>query len=125
MVMIEWSFPNGRSVQHKCTSHDRFNEHAFNYWQMNNSRQDQFKKLCTEYISIYIESRYIVFAKGSDSESGSTEYDATEQSITPMDGFIRYGVVNEDFCDDQGSLSVLKLLKEKRQFYGTRNKKDL
>ncbi|RCH95030.1 60S ribosomal protein L3, partial [Rhizopus stolonifer] len=41
-------------------------------------------------------------AKGIDAKSGTTEYDLTEKSITPMGGFPHYGEVNEDFVMIKG-----------------------
>jgi len=43
-------------------------------------------------------------AKGSDEASASTEYDLTKKSITPMGGFVRYGVVDEDFLMIKGGV---------------------
>jgi large subunit ribosomal protein L3e len=43
---------------------------------------------------------YRIGKAGSD--SGSTEFDLTKKSITPMGGFVRYGVVSEDFVMIKG-----------------------
>jgi len=40
--------------------------------------------------------------------NGSTEADLTEKSITPMGGFPRYGIVNEDFVMLKGSCPGVK-----------------
>jgi len=37
-------------------------------------------------------------------ESGSTEFDLTKKSITPLGGFVRYGEVNEDFVMVKGTV---------------------
>lgn len=36
-------------------------------------------------------------AKGSDEKSATTEFDIGNKAITPMGGFVRYGVVRSDF----------------------------
>jgi large subunit ribosomal protein L3e len=41
--------------------------------------------------------------KAGDKASGSTEFDLTGKSITPMGGFPHYGVVNEDWIMIKGS----------------------
>jgi len=41
--------------------------------------------------------------KGEDPASGSTEFDITPKTITPMGGFVRYGIVNNDFVMIKGS----------------------
>lgn len=38
----------------------------------------------------------------ADKKNGSTEYDLTEKTITPMGGFPHYGVVNQDFLMIKG-----------------------
>ena len=35
--------------------------------------------------------------KGEASHKGTTEFDVTDKGITPMGGFPRYGIVNEDY----------------------------
>jgi large subunit ribosomal protein L3e len=42
------------------------------------------------------------------SPSGATEFDLTEKGITPMGGFPRYGVVNEDFIMIKGACPGVK-----------------
>nr|BAJ91634.1 predicted protein [Hordeum vulgare subsp. vulgare] len=41
---------------------------------------------------------------GSDVKSGSTEYDISDKTITPMGGFPHYGIVNEDFVMVKGGV---------------------
>jgi len=41
--------------------------------------------------------------KADDEANGSTEFDITPKTITPMGGFVRYGVVNNDFVMIKGS----------------------
>ncbi|GJQ15652.1 hypothetical protein GpartN1_g7443.t1 [Galdieria partita] len=43
-------------------------------------------------------------AKGNNTKSGSTEFDLTEKTITPIGGFPHYGIVNEDFLMVRGSV---------------------
>lgn len=40
--------------------------------------------------------------KGDDVKNASTEYDLTSKRITPVGGFVHYGVVNEDFVMIKG-----------------------
>jgi large subunit ribosomal protein L3e len=47
-------------------------------------------------------------AKGSDKNSASTAVDLTEKTITPMGGFPRYGIVNEDFMMIKGATAGVK-----------------
>ncbi|KIR98171.1 60S ribosomal protein L3 [Cryptococcus deuterogattii 2001/935-1] len=42
-------------------------------------------------------------ANGASGSSGSTEFDLTKKDITPMGGFVRYGVVKNDFVMIKGS----------------------
>ncbi|WVN87342.1 60S ribosomal protein L3 [Cryptococcus depauperatus CBS 7841] len=42
-------------------------------------------------------------ANGSSESSGSTEFDLTKKSITPMGGFVRYGIVKNDFIMVKGT----------------------
>lgn len=42
-------------------------------------------------------------ANGSDAKSGSTDADITDKTITPLGGFVRYGIVNQDFVLIKGS----------------------
>jgi len=46
--------------------------------------------------------------KKDDASSASTEFDITKKKITPMGGFVRYGVVNEDFLILKGSVAGAK-----------------
>merc|ERR1712093_717345 len=41
--------------------------------------------------------------KADDEANGSTEFDITPKTITPVGGFVRYGVVNNDFVMIKGS----------------------
>ncbi|TPX35641.1 hypothetical protein SmJEL517_g01984 [Synchytrium microbalum] len=50
---------------------------------------------------------YRVGATG-DVKNGATEYDLTEKSITPLGGFPRFGIVNEDFIMVKGSTVGVK-----------------
>jgi len=43
--------------------------------------------------------------KKDDAASASTEFDLTKKKITPMGGFVRYGVVNEDFLLLKGGVA--------------------
>ncbi|KAM0753658.1 hypothetical protein T439DRAFT_310447 [Meredithblackwellia eburnea MCA 4105] len=45
---------------------------------------------------------------GSDSASGSTEFDPTVKSINPMGGFVRYGIVKNDFVVIKGTCPGVK-----------------
>jgi len=49
---------------------------------------------------------YKIGKKGTD--NGSTEFDLTKKSITPLGGFVRYGVVNEDYVMLRGSVPGVK-----------------
>ena len=40
---------------------------------------------------------YRVGKKGEESHKATTDFDVTDKPITPMGGFPRYGIVNEDF----------------------------
>jgi len=42
--------------------------------------------------------------KGDDKKNASTEFDVTEKRITPMGGFVGYGVVDEDFLMLKGAV---------------------
>lgn len=42
--------------------------------------------------------------KGDDESNGSTEFDRTKKTITPLGGFVRYGAVNNDFVVLKGSI---------------------
>ncbi|KAG5355314.1 60S ribosomal protein [Yarrowia sp. C11] len=46
--------------------------------------------------------------KGGDESNGSTEFDRTPKTITPMGGFVRYGEVNNDFLILKGSIPGVK-----------------
>lgn len=39
---------------------------------------------------------------GTDPKSGSTEVDLTEKPITPMGGFVNYGIIKNDFIMIKG-----------------------
>jgi len=43
-----------------------------------------------------------------DSKNASTEFDTTEKTITPMGGFVRYGVIKNDFVMIKGSCPGVK-----------------
>ncbi|KAJ1918864.1 60S ribosomal protein L3 [Mycoemilia scoparia] len=47
-------------------------------------------------------------ANGSDKNSGSTEFDLTTKTITPMGGFPHYGEVREDFVMLKGTVAGTK-----------------
>lgn len=47
-------------------------------------------------------------AKGNDDKSGTTEFDIGNKSITPMGGFVRYGIVRSDFVMIKGSCVGVK-----------------
>jgi len=47
---------------------------------------------------------YKIGKKGDASHSGTTEFDVTKKEITPMGGFVRYGVIKEDFIMVKGSV---------------------
>ncbi|EPZ31166.1 60S ribosomal protein L3 [Rozella allomycis CSF55] len=49
-----------------------------------------------------INKKVYRIGKKGDEASASTEYDLTKKTITPMGGFPRYGVVNEDFLIIKG-----------------------
>ena len=40
---------------------------------------------------------YRVGKKGEGSHKATTDFDVTDKGITPMGGFPRYGIVNEDY----------------------------
>jgi large subunit ribosomal protein L3e len=46
--------------------------------------------------------------KGEDASNGATEFDITPKTITPLGGFVRYGVVNNDFVLIKGSCVGVK-----------------
>jgi len=41
--------------------------------------------------------------KGEDDNNGATDFDITKKTITPLGGFVRYGIVNNDFLLIKGS----------------------
>lgn len=41
---------------------------------------------------------------GSDESNGATEFDRTQKTINPLGGFVRYGLVNNDFVLLKGSI---------------------
>jgi large subunit ribosomal protein L3e len=45
---------------------------------------------------------------GEDKSNAATEFDTTEKTITPMGGFVRYGVVKNDFVMIKGSCPGVK-----------------
>jgi large subunit ribosomal protein L3e len=47
-------------------------------------------------------------AASTTSNNGATEFDLTEKGITPMGGFPRYGIVNEDFIMIKGACPGVK-----------------
>ncbi|CAH7681517.1 ribosomal protein L3-domain-containing protein [Phakopsora pachyrhizi] len=46
--------------------------------------------------------------KGGDEANATTEFDTTKKTITPMGGFVRYGIVNNDFIMLKGSVPGVK-----------------
>ncbi|BFZ57174.1 60S ribosomal protein L3 [Savitreella phatthalungensis] len=44
----------------------------------------------------------------ADTDNGSTEYDATKKSINPMGGFVKYGIVKNDFVMIKGCCPGVK-----------------
>ncbi|KNZ52790.1 60S ribosomal protein L3 [Puccinia sorghi] len=46
--------------------------------------------------------------KGGDAANATTEFDTTQKAITPMGGFVRYGVVTNDFLMLKGSVPGVK-----------------
>lgn len=46
--------------------------------------------------------------KGDDEANGSTEFDRTKKTITPLGGFVRYGEVKNDFLVIKGSIPGIK-----------------
>ena len=42
--------------------------------------------------------------KGTDSHKGTTEFDVTKKEITPMGGFVRYGILREDYIMIKGDV---------------------
>ncbi|CAC37425.1 60S ribosomal protein L3 [Schizosaccharomyces pombe] len=44
-----------------------------------------------------LNSKIYRIGAGDDAKNASTDFDATEKRITPMGGFVRYGVVENDF----------------------------
>ncbi|KAF5099656.1 hypothetical protein D0Z00_001539 [Geotrichum galactomycetum] len=46
--------------------------------------------------------------RGDDESNGSTEFDRTKKTITPMGGFVRYGEVKNDFVILKGSIPGVK-----------------
>jgi large subunit ribosomal protein L3e len=49
-----------------------------------------------------INKKIYRIGKAGDKHNGSTSFDLTEKSITPMGGFPQYGIVNEDFLMIKG-----------------------
>eukprot|EP00210_Caulerpa_lentillifera_P003698 g3531.t1 len=47
---------------------------------------------------------YKVGEKGTDGHTGSTEFDVTDKGLTPMGGFVRYGMVKEDYLMIKGAI---------------------
>lgn len=45
---------------------------------------------------------------GSDEQSGSTEFDLTKKTITPLGGFPHYGIVKNDFVVLKGCIAGSK-----------------
>ena len=52
---------------------------------------------------------YRVGKKGEASHKATTEFDVTDKGITPMGGFPRYGIVNEDYVMIKVSLGAVGL----------------
>ncbi|KAK5017630.1 60S ribosomal protein L3 [Cryomyces antarcticus] len=46
--------------------------------------------------------------KGEDAGNASTEFDVSKKTITPLGGFVRYGIVNNDFVMLKGSVPGVK-----------------
>jgi len=51
-----------------------------------------------------INKKIYRIAHGSDEGNASTEFDLTKKQITPMGGFVRYGIVKNDFLIVKGSV---------------------
>lgn len=47
---------------------------------------------------------YKVGEKGTDQHKGSTEFDVTDKEVTPMGGFVQYGMVKEDYLMIKGAV---------------------
>ena len=45
---------------------------------------------------------------GADEANGATEFDRTKKTINPLGGFVRYGLVNNDFVLLKGSIPGIK-----------------
>jgi len=55
-----------------------------------------------------INKKVYKIGKKEDPSNGSTEFDLTKKTITPMGGFPRYGIVNEDFMILKGCVVGVK-----------------
>jgi len=55
-----------------------------------------------------INKKVYKIGKKEDASNGSTEFDLTKKTVTPMGGFPRYGVVNEDFLILKGCVVGVK-----------------
>jgi len=51
-----------------------------------------------------INKKIYKMGKGSDDGNASTEFDLTKKQISPMGGFVRYGLVKNDFLIIKGSV---------------------
>jgi len=55
-----------------------------------------------------LNKKIFKMGKAGDKNNGSTEFDLTTKSITPMGGFPHYGIVNEDYIMIKGSCPGVK-----------------
>lgn len=51
-----------------------------------------------------INKKVYKMGAAGDPSSGSTDYDLTKKTINPLGGFVRYGIVNEDWIMLKGSI---------------------
>lgn len=60
------------------------------------------------YFFVFRNKKIYRIGKGDDENSASTEFDTTKKTITPMGGFVRYGIVKNDFVMIKGSCPGVK-----------------
>jgi len=62
--------------------------------------------------------------KADDESSGTTEYDRTVKTINPMGGFVRYGMVKNDFLLLKGSIpgSKKRIITLRKSLYNNTSK---
>lgn len=65
--------------------------------------------------------------KGDDEANAATEFDRTKKTITPLGGFVRYGVVNNDFVILKGSIPgpVKRVITLRKSLYVDTSRKAL